>query len=97
MSSENVSPMRDHLPPGTTRVGPTTWTSKFPRQSPVRGKGGVGRVAIAGDAAHIHSPVRAGDEPRHRGHQGLRALRSRLSGEPAGAPRGPRAASPRRT
>ncbi|MEX3791044.1 FAD-dependent monooxygenase [Paraburkholderia sp. BR14374] len=77
---------------------PTSWTSKFPHQSPVRGKGDGRPVAIAGDAAHIHSPVAArGDAPWHRGRLGLRALRSRLSGEPAWAPRGPRAASPRRT
>ncbi|MEX3686864.1 FAD-dependent oxidoreductase [Paraburkholderia sp. BR14263] len=55
----NVPDILDHLPPGTTHVGPTAWTSSFHISHRLAAMEAVGRVAIAGDAAHIHSPVAA--------------------------------------
>jgi 2-polyprenyl-6-methoxyphenol hydroxylase-like FAD-dependent oxidoreductase len=48
----------DRLPPGTT-LGDTEWQSSFQISHRLSAKEVCGRVALAGDAAHIHSPVAA--------------------------------------
>jgi 2-polyprenyl-6-methoxyphenol hydroxylase-like FAD-dependent oxidoreductase len=48
----------DHLPPGTKR-GEIEWSSNFHVAHRVASKQAVGRVMLAGDAAHIHSPIAA--------------------------------------
>jgi 2-polyprenyl-6-methoxyphenol hydroxylase-like FAD-dependent oxidoreductase len=54
----NVADPLDHLPPGT-RTGQITWETAFHIGHRVARRETVGRVALAGDAAHIHSPVAA--------------------------------------
>lgn len=48
----------EHLPSGT-KIGATVWESTFHIADKVAGAQAVGRVALAGDAAHIHSPIGA--------------------------------------
>jgi 2-polyprenyl-6-methoxyphenol hydroxylase-like FAD-dependent oxidoreductase len=48
----------DHLPPGTV-YGQAAWQSTFHISHRLAAREAVGRVALAGDAAHIHSPVAA--------------------------------------
>lgn len=48
----------ERLPPGTKR-GDLTWRSEFHISHRLASRESVGRVALAGDAAHIHSPVAA--------------------------------------
>lgn len=55
----NLPDLLDHLPPGTLRAGEPTWSSSFHISHRLAAKEVVGRVAIAGDAAHVHSPVAA--------------------------------------
>jgi 2-polyprenyl-6-methoxyphenol hydroxylase-like FAD-dependent oxidoreductase len=54
----NVPDLLEHLPPGT-QVGESTWTSSFHISHRVAARETAGHVAIAGDAAHIHSPAAA--------------------------------------
>jgi 2-polyprenyl-6-methoxyphenol hydroxylase-like FAD-dependent oxidoreductase len=54
----NVPDLLDHLPPGT-QVGASAWTSSFHISHRVAAHETSGRVALAGDAAHIHSPAAA--------------------------------------
>jgi 2-polyprenyl-6-methoxyphenol hydroxylase-like FAD-dependent oxidoreductase len=48
----------DSLPPGTVH-GEGGWRSTFTISHRLAAREAVGRVALAGDAAHIHSPVAA--------------------------------------
>ncbi len=48
----------EHLPPGTER-GEIEWSSSFHIAHRVASRQTVGRVMLAGDAAHIHSPIAA--------------------------------------
>jgi 2-polyprenyl-6-methoxyphenol hydroxylase-like FAD-dependent oxidoreductase len=57
MSDPIHSPL-DSLPPGTV-VGPKIWQSSFHLGHRIASPIAVGRIALAGDAAHIHSPVAA--------------------------------------
>ena len=54
----NVDNLLDHLPAGS-KPGNVVWNSSFHIGDRVASKLAVGRVALAGDAAHIHSPVGA--------------------------------------
>jgi len=54
----DVPDLLDRLPPGTKR-GEVIWTSSFHVGHRVAAREMVGHVAIAGDAAHVHSPVAA--------------------------------------
>jgi 2-polyprenyl-6-methoxyphenol hydroxylase-like FAD-dependent oxidoreductase len=54
----NVAEPLDHLPAGTRR-GEVLWQSSFHIAHRVAPRAVIGRVALAGDAAHIHSPVGA--------------------------------------
>lgn len=47
-----------HLPPGST-AGAVLWESSFHIADRVAGQAAIGRVALGGDAAHIHSPIGA--------------------------------------
>jgi len=48
----------ERLPPGTTH-GDAAWRSTFQISHRLAAREAIGRVALAGDAAHIHSPVAA--------------------------------------
>ena len=48
----------DHLPPDTRR-GEIEWSSSFHVAHRVASRAALGRVMLAGDAAHIHSPIAA--------------------------------------
>ncbi len=48
----------DYLPPGVRR-GEIEWSSNFHIAHRVASREAVGRVMLAGDAAHIHSPIAA--------------------------------------
>ena len=52
----NVPELLERLPPGT-KTGRISWQSSFHIGHRVAAQEVVGDVAIAGDAAHIHSPV----------------------------------------
>ena len=52
----NFPELFEHLPPGT-KTGRISWQSSFHIGHRVAAQEVVGDVAIAGDAAHIHSPV----------------------------------------
>jgi 2-polyprenyl-6-methoxyphenol hydroxylase-like FAD-dependent oxidoreductase len=54
----NVDDLLDHLPAGS-KPGKVGWNSSFHIDDRVASELAVGRVALAGDAAHIHSPVGA--------------------------------------
>lgn len=54
----DVADPLDRLPPGTVR-GEVDWQSSFRISHRLAGREVDGRVALAGDAAHIHSPVAA--------------------------------------
>jgi 2-polyprenyl-6-methoxyphenol hydroxylase-like FAD-dependent oxidoreductase len=54
----NVPQPLAHLPHGTT-VGELHWQSSFRISDRVASREQVGRVVLAGDAAHIHAPVAA--------------------------------------
>jgi len=54
----DVPGLLGRLPPGT-RAGEVTWQSAFHIAHRMAEREVVGRVAIGGDAAHIHSPVAA--------------------------------------
>jgi 2-polyprenyl-6-methoxyphenol hydroxylase-like FAD-dependent oxidoreductase len=54
----NVDNLLDHLPAGSN-PGNVGWKSSFHIGDRVASELAVGRVALAGDAAHIHSPVGA--------------------------------------
>ncbi|MEX1828969.1 FAD-dependent oxidoreductase [Luteibacter sp. CQ10] len=54
----NLPDPLSRLPPGTA-VSEPTWTSSFRVAHRVAERCAVGRVALGGDAAHIHSPVGA--------------------------------------
>jgi 2-polyprenyl-6-methoxyphenol hydroxylase-like FAD-dependent oxidoreductase len=54
----NVPNLLECLPPGTT-AGEIVWESTFHIGHRVATRDVVGRVALGGDAAHIHSPVAA--------------------------------------
>jgi len=54
----NVPDLLEHLPP-RTKAGRISWQSSFHIGHRVAAQDVVGHVAIAGDAAHIHSPVAA--------------------------------------
>jgi 2-polyprenyl-6-methoxyphenol hydroxylase-like FAD-dependent oxidoreductase len=54
----NVDNLLDYLPAGS-RPGHVGWSSSFHIGDRVASELAVGRVALAGDAAHIHSPVGA--------------------------------------
>jgi 2-polyprenyl-6-methoxyphenol hydroxylase-like FAD-dependent oxidoreductase len=54
----NVDNLLDHLPAGS-KPGNVGWNSTFHIGDRVASEIAVGRVALAGDAAHIHSPVGA--------------------------------------
>lgn len=54
----NVANLLDYLPAGS-KPGAVHWKSSFHVGDRVAAKLAVGRVALAGDAAHIHSPVGA--------------------------------------
>ena len=48
----------DRLPPGTVH-GEAAWQSNFHISHRLAAREAIGRVALAGDAAHVHSPVAA--------------------------------------
>jgi 2-polyprenyl-6-methoxyphenol hydroxylase-like FAD-dependent oxidoreductase len=52
----NVPDPLAYLPPGST-VGATQWESSFQIAHRVATAAAIGRVALGGDAAHVHSPV----------------------------------------
>ncbi|MBB3226866.1 2-polyprenyl-6-methoxyphenol hydroxylase-like FAD-dependent oxidoreductase [Luteibacter sp. Sphag1AF] len=54
----NLSDPLDHLPPGA-HPGKTIWSSSFHIAHRVASVCSLGRVALGGDAAHIHSPLGA--------------------------------------
>jgi len=54
----DVENVLERVPPGTV-VGKVGWESTFHIADKVASAQAVGRVALAGDAAHIHSPVGA--------------------------------------
>jgi hypothetical protein len=54
----DVSDPLDRLPPGTAR-GNTEWQSSFHISHRLAAQEALGCVVLAGDAAHIHSPVAA--------------------------------------
>ncbi|MXP62221.1 FAD-dependent oxidoreductase [Roseomonas sp. M0104] len=54
----NVAAPLEHLPPGT-EAGEAVWTSNFHISHRRAAQVLAGRVALAGDAAHIHSPAGA--------------------------------------
>jgi len=54
----NVEAPLTHLPPGA-QAGATSWTSTFHISHRLAERVLAGNVALAGDAAHIHSPVGA--------------------------------------
>nr|WP_276556741.1 FAD-dependent monooxygenase [Rhodoblastus acidophilus] len=54
----NLPDLLDRLPPGT-RTGATLWRSSFHISHRIAIREVRGRVALAGDAAHLHSPVGA--------------------------------------
>jgi 2-polyprenyl-6-methoxyphenol hydroxylase-like FAD-dependent oxidoreductase len=54
----NVPQPLSHLPRGT-RVGKLHWQSSFHLSDCVAAREQVGRVVLAGDAAHVHAPVAA--------------------------------------
>lgn len=54
----NVAAPLDHLP-GNSRPGEIAWQSNFHISHRVAERAAEGRIALAGDAAHIHSPVGA--------------------------------------
>lgn len=54
----NVPDPLDHLPPGTV-CGDVDWQSSFHVSHRLATREVAGRVVLAGDAAHIHSPVAA--------------------------------------
>jgi 2-polyprenyl-6-methoxyphenol hydroxylase-like FAD-dependent oxidoreductase len=54
----NFPELLEHLPPGT-KTGRISWHSSFHVGHRVVAREVVGHVALAGDAAHIHSPVAA--------------------------------------
>ena len=54
----NVPELLERLPPGT-KTGRISWQSSFHIGHRVAAQDVVGHVALAGDAAHIHSPVAA--------------------------------------
>ncbi len=54
----NVPDLLGRLPP-RTRIGEVQWESSFHIAHRVAAQEALGRVALAGDAAHIHSPVAA--------------------------------------
>ena len=54
----NVENLLDHLPAGS-KLGNVGWNSLFHIGDRVASELAVGRIALAGDAAHIHSPVGA--------------------------------------
>ena len=54
----DVDNVLERVPAGTV-VGKIAWESSFHIADKVAGAQAVGRVALAGDAAHIHSPVGA--------------------------------------
>lgn len=54
----DVDNVLERVPPGSV-VGKVAWESSFHIADKLAGSHAVGRVALAGDAAHIHSPVGA--------------------------------------
>ena len=54
----NVPDILDHLPPGS-HPGAAEWRSSFHVSHRLAARENCGRVALAGDAAHLHSPVGA--------------------------------------
>lgn len=54
----NIPDLLARLPPGT-KIGEILWESRFHIAHRVVTRPAVGRIALGGDAAHIHSPVGA--------------------------------------
>ena len=54
----NVPDLLARLPPGT-RAGEVLWESRFHIAHRVVARPAIGRIALGGDAAHIHAPVGA--------------------------------------
>jgi 2-polyprenyl-6-methoxyphenol hydroxylase-like FAD-dependent oxidoreductase len=69
---------------GRMRVGEVVWGSRFRVQHRVADRFRAGRLLLAGDAAHVHSP--AGGQGMNLGIQDAAALGSALGDVLAGAP-----------
>jgi 2-polyprenyl-6-methoxyphenol hydroxylase-like FAD-dependent oxidoreductase len=70
--------------PGATKVLDVLWGSRFRIHHRVAERFRAGRVLLAGDAAHVHSP--AGGQGMNVGIQDAMALGAALAGVLAGAP-----------
>ena len=91
----NVPDILDHLPPGS-HPGAAEWRSSFHVSHRLAARENCGRVALAGDAAHLHSPVGArGMKSRHRGRLCLRRMRRGRARRTTGPPRRLRPPAPR--